>query len=229
MKRRSFVIAGTATLAGLTTGCLSILGKHSIDPEKVNFTGWTGGPVVVIRNNRTSPVEATLIAEHPAESDYSTQITLQASSSEEIRDVFRGGHDVSTLYLTTENNEIEQRIRLDEEQNEFTFEIHSNEIEYRTGRTPSPHISVTNSRTNPVEFKITVIPQSENEPAIYDTVDIRADGSANYTAVFSPSVEYDVRVEANGMSSSTSIRNSHSNSVSIWMTEDELDVGVSEA
>jgi len=229
VNRRSLLTVGGVSLLSSSAGCLSLLDGSNIDPEKINFTEQEGWHLAVIQNQLAESVEVTLSTTgKQSDIDYSNTLNLEAGESEQITDLFTNEADAYVLRVATENNEIQKTIRSIGRETESVFEIRSDRIEYRQERRPEPNITVSNRLTSQATFRITVDPASSTEPPVYDQIELPADGFIGFTDIFSDGNEYDVTVEANGATRSENHRNSTTNSVSITLDQDGLEMGVSE-
>lgn len=229
MERRSLLALGSVVLPGSTAGCRSLFTVSTIDPEKVNFTEREGQHLLVIRNNRSQSVQVTVTTtgEH-TNVDYSDSLELNAGESVEITELFTRGNESYTFRLVTENHEIERTIQMGGLYDKSVFEIRTDEIEYRQSRRRTPDIVVSNQLDTAAEFTITVVPQSSDDPPVYDTFELPSGGFASFTDIFSIGTDYDVTVEANGMTSSESHGASSTNSVWVTVDGDGLRVGEAE-
>jgi len=229
MDRRSLLTVGGVSIVCSFAGCLSLFNGSSIDPEKINFTEQEGWHLAVIQNQLAKSVEVTLTTTgKQSDIDYSNTLNLEAGESEQITDLFTNRTDAYVLRVATENHEIEKTIQSGGQESKSVFEIHSDQIKYRQELRREPDITVSNHLTSQATFRITVDPASSSEPPVYDRIELPADGFIAFTDIFSIGNEYEVTVEANGTTKSENHLTSFTNSVSITLNQDRLDMGVSE-
>jgi hypothetical protein len=229
MNRRSILAVGGVGLLGSIAGCISLFNESSIEAEKTNFTKHEGWHLAVIQNNRSRAVEVTLTTTgDQSDINYSNTLTVEASESEQITDLFTNKAESLILRVETKDHEREQTIQSVGREAKSIFEIHPDRIAYQQKVRRAADITVSNHLESQATFKITVDPASSSESPVYDQFQLPADGFISFTEVFTIGNEYDVRVEVNGTTKSEGHRASSSNSVSITLTDDGLELGEAE-
>lgn len=228
MDRRRFVVASAACVSAVAGCTVPGWSRRGSGGTERNFSVQASPFIVDVRNRREKSA-AVSIEISGGNHQRTRRLQVPAGQNSTLGDPFNatsGEYDVRvTAGSETATRRVDPSGRPPEK---LVFTIGPETVAVRDERRPSVQLGIANSRREATDLEITV-ENHQSGRTYHDSVHVPAESVRSYRDVFDRNDEYRVTVVAGSKSASTTIYNSETNTLSVAVSDTELDVSVGEA
>ncbi|QSW98977.1 hypothetical protein [Haloterrigena alkaliphila] len=237
MRRRKLLSCGGIVGIGTVAGCLGTIQSFNNtkrEADRTQFKEIESVYVVSVRNNLDKSADVKVSVTGAEGTTVEENIIVEPGDKMVIRSLFPMGSynrdsEPYTISVSADGKETEQTQRPSKSRTDkFAFEIDSDGISFQEALRPSPDLGISNQLDEDVDVRVTVRDHS-GDGAVYDILTISANDYVGYRDVLTKGREYNVTIQANGMTESITHLNSDTTTISITIEPHTISAVGSEA